>query len=77
MASRIGNIAHSVPKDVTSRDLIPLFVKMADDEIWGVRKACAESIVALSEAIDPEERVTRLIPVFNKLVEDVSLPPYT
>jgi serine/threonine-protein phosphatase 4 regulatory subunit 1 len=71
VAGRIGNIAQAVPKEVIARELVPLFVKMADDEIWGVRKACAESLVSLSEAITAEERATKLVPVFEKLVDDV------
>lgn len=72
VAGRIGNIAQAVPKEVISRELVPLFVKMADDEIWGVRKACAESLVALSESITAEERASKLIPIFEKLVDDTS-----
>lgn len=44
---------------------------MSDDEIWGVRKACAESLVALSTSIAAEERVSNLVPVFKRLSEDV------
>jgi serine/threonine-protein phosphatase 4 regulatory subunit 1 len=36
-----------------------------------VRKACAESLVALSESITAEERASKLIPIFEKLVDDV------
>ncbi len=48
---------------------------MADDEIWGVRKACAESLVSLSQAVSPGNRTDKLVPIFEKLAEDVFPPP--
>jgi hypothetical protein len=50
---------------------LPLFVKLASDEIWGVRKACAESLVILSQNLNANERNKTLVPVFENLAEDV------
>ena len=37
--------------------LLPAFVKLSKDDVWGVRKACAESLVAISKAVDAGTRV--------------------
>jgi serine/threonine-protein phosphatase 4 regulatory subunit 1 len=46
--------------------LLPAFVKLSKDDVWGVRKACAESLVAVSKSIDPSSRITvRCFPWFR------------
>ncbi len=62
--------------DWTDLGQVPLFVRMADDEIWGVRKACAESLVSLSQAVSPSHRTEKLVPIFEKLAEDVLSPKH-
>lgn len=52
---------------------MPLFIKMSSDDIWGVRKSCAESLVALSTVISSSDRLQHLVPIFQKLAEDVSI----
>jgi hypothetical protein len=47
-------------------------LRLAADEIWGVRKAAAESLVAVSKALEPAARCSDLIPVFERLVADAS-----
>jgi hypothetical protein len=46
-------------------------VKLASDEIWGVRKACAESLVILSQNLNTNERNKTLVPAFERLADDV------
>lgn len=40
--------------------------------IWGVRKGCAESLVAMAESVSPIERYSNLVEVFEKLADDQS-----
>ena len=50
---------------------MPVFLELTADEIWGVRKACAESIVPIAMAASPEVRVQKLIGVYEGLIKDV------
>jgi hypothetical protein len=56
---------------------LPVFVALASDDIWGVRKACAESLVAVSQNLQTGERADTLTKVFEKLAEDVCYPFYS
>ncbi|KAJ8922296.1 hypothetical protein NQ315_004236 [Exocentrus adspersus] len=60
-AAHIGEFCTVVCKDV--------FEKNTDD-IWGVRKACAEVIMYVSCACPPIARKLMLAPVFAKLLQD-------
>ena len=51
----------------------PIFAKLCKDEIWGVRKACAESLVLVGKSMPTAERCNKLISVFEDLVDDVSI----
>lgn len=42
------------------------------DGIWGVRKACAESLVAFSSALPQALRAKHLVPVFERFANDQS-----
>jgi hypothetical protein len=42
------------------------------DEIWGVRKACAEQIALLSEIVPIDFRRTTLTQWFTRLADDQS-----
>lgn len=40
--------------------------------MWGVRKACVETLVLLSEFVSQTDRVDVLLPLFNKCISDSS-----
>lgn len=52
--------------------LLPAYLNLTEDDIWGVRKACAESLVAVSQSLDKNERGIQLIPIFQSFIEDSS-----
>lgn len=52
--------------------LIALYSALCNDEIWGVRKACAESLFVLAEQLDVEVRVKVLVPRFLAFADDAS-----
>lgn len=49
---------------------LPTYIELCGDEVWGVRKECAEVIVSVSCACSPNVRRTTLAPVFLKLLQD-------
>ena len=51
---------------------LPRFVDLCADEIWGVRKACAEVFMSVSCACTLQTRKQSLAPVFAKLLDDPS-----
>ena len=51
---------------------LPIFLNLTNDDIWGVRKACAESIVAISNNCSRSARLDQLTPVYLELIKDVS-----
>ncbi len=52
--------------------LLNVFVELSRDSIWGVRKACCDSLVAVSAAYAPEVRSAALVPLFERLADDES-----
>ena len=58
-----------------NKEIIEIFGRLCKDEIWGVRKACAESLVLLGKSIvikNKEEKQKILVPMFTNLLEDES-----
>lgn len=49
-----------------------MYAALCGDEIWGVRKACCESLVPISLACSPEFRREHLIALYDKFSSDVS-----
>jgi len=72
VASNLKDICAVLGVENTSELILPIFVKLSNDEIWSVRKACAESIVAISRNSLPEKRASLLVEVFDQLVKDSS-----
>eukprot|EP00736_Rhodelphis_marinus_P004784 Rmarinus@m.2801 len=52
--------------------LLDAFVHLSRDKIWGVRKACAQAIVSVSECCTEEVRHERLTNIMMRMLEDVS-----
>lgn len=49
---------------------LPCYIELCMDEVWGVRKECAEVIMSVSCACSPILRRSTLAPVFLKLLQD-------
>ncbi|KNC51109.1 serine/threonine-protein phosphatase 4 regulatory subunit 1 [Thecamonas trahens ATCC 50062] len=69
--SRRGASPPGMVADIVS-SLLHLYESLAKDSIWGVRKACAESLVALATVVDDEVRSSVLVAHFESFVNDVS-----
>ncbi|KAL6051210.1 Serine/threonine-protein phosphatase 4 regulatory subunit 1 [Balamuthia mandrillaris] len=74
VASYLGSIClnQKTNKEELASKLLPLYLEMYKDDIWGVRKACAESLVPFSQVVSAEQRLNLLVPVFENLVQDTS-----
>lgn len=72
VALAMGPCCSKLSQEVVHETALPTFLKLCLDEIWGVRKACAESIVSLSAGVSSEARSNNLVPVFEKFTSDLS-----
>ena len=48
-----------------------MFLALTTDEIWGVRKACAEAIVTISSHCSKDARTEKLVGAYENLIKDV------
>ncbi|XP_069778496.1 serine/threonine-protein phosphatase 4 regulatory subunit 1-like isoform X3 [Narcine bancroftii] len=71
-AANIGDISGVVGREATEELLLPRFFQLCSDNVWGVRKACAECFMGVSCATSQEVRRTKLSSVFINLISDPS-----
>ncbi|KAM5157441.1 serine/threonine-protein phosphatase 4 regulatory subunit 1 isoform 4-T4 [Mantella aurantiaca] len=71
-AANIGDICSVVGQEATEKMLLPRFFQLCSDNVWGVRKACAECFMAVSCATSQELRRTKLSSLFINLISDPS-----
>ncbi|CAO2577452.1 Putative serine/threonine-protein phosphatase 4 regulatory subunit 1-like [Lemmus lemmus] len=69
-ATHFGDICHAVGQEATEQFLIPTFFELCSDNMWGMRKACAECFMAVSCNTSPEVRRAQLSPLFIRLISD-------
>lgn len=51
---------------------MPKFFDLCSDSLWGIRKACAECFMTVSNSTSPEVRRAKLSPLFISLISDQS-----
>ncbi|XP_078247648.1 serine/threonine-protein phosphatase 4 regulatory subunit 1 isoform X2 [Pogona vitticeps] len=71
-AANFGDICSVVGRQATEEMLLPRFFQLCSDNVWGVRKACAECFMAVSCATSQEVRRTKLSTLFINLISDPS-----
>ncbi|XP_008116389.1 serine/threonine-protein phosphatase 4 regulatory subunit 1 isoform X3 [Anolis carolinensis] len=71
-AANFGDICSVVGQQATEEMLLPRFFQLCVDNVWGVRKACAECFMAVSCATSQEVRRTKLSTLFINLISDPS-----
>ncbi|XP_042320365.1 serine/threonine-protein phosphatase 4 regulatory subunit 1 [Sceloporus undulatus] len=71
-AANFGDICSVVGQQATEEMLLPRFFQLCADNVWGVRKACAECFMAVSCATSQEVRRTKLSTLFINLISDPS-----
>lgn len=52
--------------------LLGAYLSLCGDTVWAVRKACADVLPDMSQLAPAHVRKAQLLPVFDKLCEDVS-----
>ncbi|KAI4886613.1 hypothetical protein NFI96_012734 [Prochilodus magdalenae] len=71
-AANIGEFCSIVGQEATEKLLMPKFFDLCSDSLWGIRKACAECFMVVSNCTSPEVRRTKLSPLFINLISDQS-----
>ncbi|KAL0482679.1 serine/threonine-protein phosphatase 4 regulatory subunit 1 [Acrasis kona] len=72
VSQHLGKICNMIGTESTVDKILPVFMLLSKDEIWGVRKACSESIPEISKCVTQEVRATQLVELFERSAEDVS-----
>ena len=55
----VANIFRTSSVEDISERLLPAFFNLTEDEIWGVRKACAESLWQIAQVLPEDLRVNQ------------------
>ncbi len=71
-ALNMDAICRTLGPESAEKKLLPVFLRLTQDDIWGVRKACAEAIVNISRALSPSARVAQLVGPFERMLGDSS-----
>eukprot|EP01059_Diplonema_ambulator_P033420 TRINITY_DN6975_c0_g4_i1.p1 TRINITY_DN6975_c0_g4~~TRINITY_DN6975_c0_g4_i1.p1 ORF type:complete len:636 (+),score=207.94 TRINITY_DN6975_c0_g4_i1:146-1909(+) len=72
VASNLGKLMEVIGPQASVDKLLPIYLNLCKDDIWGVRKACVEHICEISKGITREVRRTTLVDTFQKMVDDTS-----
>uniref|UniRef100_A0A3B5MEN5 Putative WW-binding domain-containing protein n=1 Tax=Xiphophorus couchianus TaxID=32473 RepID=A0A3B5MEN5_9TELE len=68
-AGNFGEFCSIVGQEATEK---LLFFNLCSDSLWGIRKACAECFMTVSNSTSPEVRRSKLSPLFINLISDQS-----
>uniref|UniRef100_A0AAQ5ZHM7 Putative WW-binding domain-containing protein n=1 Tax=Amphiprion ocellaris TaxID=80972 RepID=A0AAQ5ZHM7_AMPOC len=71
-AANFGEFCSIVGQEATEKLLMPKFFDLCSDSLWGIRKACAECFMMVSNSTSPEVRRAKLSPLFISLISDQS-----
>ncbi|XP_073708277.1 serine/threonine-protein phosphatase 4 regulatory subunit 1 [Garra rufa] len=71
-AANFGEFCSIVGQEATEKLLMAKFFDLCSDSLWGIRKACAECFMVVSNCTSPEVRRTKLSPLFINLISDQS-----
>jgi serine/threonine-protein phosphatase 4 regulatory subunit 1 len=67
VALNLHNVFKTTSDEVTRDRLLPAFLQLGQDDIWGVRKACAENLVSISEVVPAHMRAEHIVRENNLL----------
>uniref|UniRef100_A0A3Q0RZP1 Putative WW-binding domain-containing protein n=1 Tax=Amphilophus citrinellus TaxID=61819 RepID=A0A3Q0RZP1_AMPCI len=70
-AANFGEFCSIVGQEATEK-LLWCYVSFALQYLWGIRKACAECFMMVSNSTSPEVRRSKLSPLFISLISDQS-----
>ena len=66
------NIARVLGKDIFLHILFPVFKKLSNDPIWGVRRSAVEVLPDIAKLCPTEIKNGQLIEIFKKFADDSS-----
>src|SRR3989338_2642600 len=72
LAGFFGNVAQVLGAELVREHLWSIYAALCEDEIWGVRRACAESIVVVSEVMGSAYAAEKITPLFVAFLRDTS-----
>eukprot|EP00731_Ephydatia_muelleri_P027013 Em0018g1113a len=72
LAMCLRDLCPVLEQGTVDNSVLPLFLNLCQDEVWGVRKACAEVYTEVASSCTMENRYTALTPAFLKLLRDDS-----
>eukprot|EP00003_Mantamonas_plastica_P012252 TRINITY_DN2219_c1_g1_i6.p1 TRINITY_DN2219_c1_g1~~TRINITY_DN2219_c1_g1_i6.p1 ORF type:complete len:730 (+),score=143.43 TRINITY_DN2219_c1_g1_i6:2220-4409(+) len=71
VAASLCGVSKTLADDAIS-SILPIFLKLCQDEIWGVRKVCAENIVELATCFPIQTRINSFQTVYTRFLTDQS-----
>ena len=71
-AQCFGNVCSVVGSSFTVSKLLPCYVRLSKDLIWGVRKGCVDSLVAVARVVPAEIKRDVFIPIIERFIKDNS-----
>lgn len=71
-ASLTGDLVGQMTSHDINTLVLPRFLELADDKVWGVRKNITEAMVAVTLKCDKKTRRDILIPLYEKMLDDKS-----
>ena len=72
VASNLGKLIEVIGPANAVEKILPIYLTLCKDDIWGVRKACVEHMCEVSKGVTREVRNTQLLEMFKQLVDDQS-----
>ena len=64
-ALKLGGLTAAVGAELAQARLLSVYEALAADDIWGVRKACVESLPEIANALPVDVRAERLVPLLR------------
>ena len=72
VASNLGKLIQVIGPQNSVDKILPIYLNLCKDDIWGVRKACVEHMCEVSKGMTRAVRNTQLLDTFKQLVDDQS-----
>jgi len=73
VAQNLWRLAECIgPEGTLKTKLFSIYQVLCKDEIWGVRKSCAETLPLMSKQVNNETRIEYLVQIFETFSEDIS-----
>lgn len=72
LASKIGDLASTMEKDLVITQLMPIFKQLSGDDQDSVRILCLESLKRLAKVMTKDENKAHALPILIAVTEDKS-----